>query len=46
MSNDKIIGVREYVQIWYDVGWYVGVVVTLRTGIPLPATLGPYLNTF
>ena len=35
----------EYVQIWYDVGWYVSVVVTLRTGIPFPATLGPYSNT-
>ena len=35
----------QCVLLWYDVGWYVSVVVTPRTGIPLPATLGPYSNT-
>lgn len=40
-GREKVRILRQSAYVWLNKGWYVRAVQAPRTGIPLPATLGP-----
>ena len=40
-GREKVRILRQSAYVWLNKGWYVRAVQAQRTGIPLPATLGP-----